>query len=399
MAIMRLRWTKEDARLFQLYALTLHDRNYPRGNSGIRACFADLDTLQLDPLPVLGRNQDLVIQARVDDTHPSQTLDLIHRERLGFEYWDKALCVLPINHFPMLRYLMETGGQSWELSREKRIQKKHPSAIEAVYKTALKHGSLSSRELEELDIAQDEYRAWKSTKVANGALEVLWNRGRLSVSHRVNYRRYFDLAERVIPAELFESKSTSGKEFWACLLKKRVRNVGLLPLRGEAEAWAFLRKARASGLPERLVKKDELALVEVEGIKTPFLAPRDAEAMLEAAKDSPLDGQARFLAPLDPLMWCRNALANLWDFEYAWEVYKPPNKRRWGYYVLPVLYGDRFVARFDGKYDKESRTLHVLAYYKEPGGLAQTHAAIEAAFERFLKYLGGERLALTADKK
>jgi uncharacterized protein YcaQ len=393
---MHLHWTKEDARIFQLYAVGLHGRKYPKGNAGIRACFEDLDTLQLDPLPVLGRSHDLVVQTRVDGTHPGQTLDLIHKERLGFEYWDKVLCVVPLRHFAMLRAFMNAGGEHWWQTREQRISKKHPGAIEDVYKAVKKHGSLSSRELEELEIAQHEHRGWKTTKVANGALEVLWNRGRLSISHRVNYRRYFDLTERVISKEFLRARTPSLEQLWVHWLKKRVRNVGLLPLNGDAEAWAFLRKARAAKLPEKLAKKDELALVHIEGIKTPFLAPAEAEEMLEIARSAQFDGRAKFISPLDPFIWCRQAVKKLWDFEYAWEVYKPASKRRWGYYVLPVLYGDKFVARFDGKYDRESKTLSVLAYYKKPGGLAHTHAKIETAFQRFLKYLGGERLSFTA---
>ncbi|OGF55766.1 MAG: hypothetical protein A2Z21_08940 [Candidatus Fraserbacteria bacterium RBG_16_55_9] len=396
---MQLRWTKEEARLYQLYAVGLHGKEYPRGKAGIRGCFRDLDTLQLDPLPVLGRNHDLVIQARVDGTHPGQALDLIHQERLGFEYWDKVLCAVPIEHFPLLRTLMQLGGNSWENRRETQLEKKHPGAIDVVYRAVEEHGPLSSRELGELDIAQDEHRAWKSTRVANGALEVLWNRGRISITHRTSYRRYFDLTERVIPKEHVEAESPSPGKLWHTWLVKRVRNVGLLPLRGDAEAWAFVRKARDKGLVEKLVECDKLALIEVKGIRQPFLAPPEAEEMLEVARDTSPDGRARFIAPLDPLLWCRRALVQLWDFEYAWEVYKPVKQRRWGYYVLPVLYGDRFVARFDGKYDREKRTLHIPAYHEEPNGLPRTHAAIEEAFKRFLNYLGGERIVFKAARK
>jgi hypothetical protein len=388
---MHLHWTKEEARFFQLYSVGLHGHSYAKGEAGIRACFADLDTLQLDPLPILGRNHDLVIQARVNGTHPGQALDLIHQERLGFEYWDKELCAIPLRHYPMLRALMSAQENRYALWREERLQKNHPRAIESVYKAVKKHGPLSSRELAELGIAQEEDRAWKSTRAANGALEVLWNRGRVSVAQRVNFRRYFDLTERVIP-QPYREGAIPIQELWPAWLRKRVRNVGLLPLRGDVEVWSGLRRARDEGLPEKLVKRDELALVAIAGVRTPFLAPADAEEMLSKAKAASFERRACFIAPLDPLIWCRKALAQLWDFEYAWEVYKPAKQRRWGYYVLPVLYGDKLVARFDGKFDRERKVLSVLAYHPEPGGLVHTHPAIQAAFERFLKYLGGDRI-------
>ena len=396
---MHLRWSKEDARLYQLYALRLHGRAYPPRDEGIRECFFELGALQLDPLPVLGRNHDLVVQARVDDTYPGDALDLIHRERLGFEYWDKALCAVPVPHFPMFRAFMDAGGEAWERRREEALHRDFPGAIEAVYEAVKEHGPLSSRELKDVEIAQDERRGWKATRVANVALEALWNRGRISVSHRVHFRKYYDLTERVIPKEHWESEPPSWDELSGQWLRKRVRDVGLLSLRGDAEAWALLREVRANELAEELVERGELALVSVEGVRGTFLALPDAQELLEAARSAPFDGRVRFLAPLDPLLWGRKALAQIWDFEYAWEVYKPEHKRRWGYYVLPVLYGDRFVARFDGKYDLKSGTLTVSAYYEEPGGLPPTHTAVEAAFQRFLEYLGGERIVFKPSKR
>lgn len=389
---MEFHLSKEEARLFHLYAVGLHGHRYPDGEEGLRACFADLDVLQLDPLPLLGRSHNLVIQARVAGTHPGEVLELVHRERLGFEYWDKVLSLIPIDHYPAFRPWMATGGEEWERKREERLRREHPGALEAVYTAVEEHGPLSSKELERLEVAQASQRGWKATRVANVALVALWNRGKISVSQRKSFRRYFDLVERVIPASVQEKRSPSLERFWPYLLEKRVRNAGLLPLRGDMEGWAFLRVVRTSGLPEKLIAADRLGSVKVEGLKTPFLAPADAAEQLERARSAPFDGQARFLSPLDPLVWSRNVLKGLWDFEYAWEVYKPAPQRRWGYYVLPVIYGDRFVARFDGKYDPGSGTLQVLSYHEEPGGLMWSAPPLLAAFERFLAYLGGERV-------
>ena len=126
---MELHWAKEEARWYHLYSLGLHGRSYPPGEEGIRRCFADLDVLQLDPLPILGRSHDLVIQARVDGTHPGQVLELVHRERLGFEYWDKMLSLIPIHHFPWFRPRMEAGGNRWEREREERLRRELPKRL------------------------------------------------------------------------------------------------------------------------------------------------------------------------------------------------------------------------------------------------------------------------------
>ncbi len=389
-----LEWSLEEARRYQLAGVGLVGKEYPPGAEGVRRAFADLGSLQLDPLPLLGRNHDLVIQARVDGTHPGEALDLIHRERLGFEYWNKAMCVVALEHYPLLRRLMERGGDAYTLRRAAQLERDDPSAVDEVLEAVRRHGPLSSQELQTLDVAQGERRGWKSTKAANVALEILWNDGRVAVSHRVGYRRYFDLAERVIPATI-RRRSVRAEAFWAELLKERVRMVGLLPAAGDAEAWMFLQQTRKDGTLSALLRREDLVEVRVAGVKTSFLALGDAADRLAAAeKSEPRRDVARFLAPLDPFLWARAGLERLWAFRYVWEVYKPKEKREYGYYVLPVLVGDRFVGRFDGAFDRVERTLRVNAYFPEEGAQGLDDPAVHRGFVRFLAYLGGESVAL-----
>jgi hypothetical protein len=385
-----LEWSPEQARRYHLFAVGLTGRLYPAGAAGIRRAFADLGSLQLDPLPVLGRNHDLVIQARVDGAHPDEALDLIHRERLGFEYWNKALCIVSLEHYPLLRCLMERGGDAYTSRRAAPLERDEPGTVDDVYAAVRRHGPLSSRELRTLDIAQGECRGWKSTRAANLALELLWNDGRLAVSHRVNYRRYFDLAERVIPAAVRRRNVRPG-DFWPGLLKERIRMVGLLPASGDAEAWMFLQQARKDGTLAELLRRGDVVEVRVAGIKTPFLALGDApDRLAEAERAEPDSRVARFLAPLDPFLWARTAVERLWSFRYTWEVYKPKEKREFGYYVLPVLVGDRLVGRFDGAVDRANGLLRVHAYHTELGARGLDDPAVYAGFQRFLRYLSAD---------
>jgi hypothetical protein len=389
-----LEWSPEQARRYQLFAVGLAGKSYPSGAEGIRRAFADLGSLQLDPLPILGRNHDLVIQARVDGTHPDEALDLIHRERLGFEYWNKAMCVIALDHYPLLRRLMERGGDEYTLKRAAQLDRADPRAVGDVVSAVRRHGPLSSRELRTLGVAQSEHRGWKSTRVANLALDALWNDGRLAVSHRVQYRRYFDLSERVIPATA-RRRRVRPEGLWPGLLKERIRMVGLLPASGDAEAWMFLRQARTDGTLAELLRRGDVADVRVKGIKTPFLALGDADARLAAVENvEPRRDVARFLAPLDPLLWARTGLERLWSFRYVWEVYKPREKRAYGYYVLPVLVGDRLVGRFDGAFDRAAGVLRVHAYFAEQGARGLDDPAVHEGFLRFLAYLGAESVAL-----
>jgi uncharacterized protein len=389
-----LEWSREEARRYQLHAVGLLGKSYPAGDDGIRHAFSDLGSIQLDPLPVLGRNHDLVIQARVDGTHPDQVLDLIHRERLGFEYWNKAMCIITLEHYPLLRRLMEHGGDVYTSRRADKLAREYPTAVDDVLEAVRAHGPLSSRELGTQDIAQGEHRGWKSTKAANAALEVLWNDGRITVSHRDRYRRYFDLSERIIPAAV-RRRRVPAEELWAGLLRERIRTVGLLPAAGDAEAWMFVRCARTNGALAALLAREDIVEVRVAGIKTPFLALGDAgERLTEAERAEPDAGVARFLGPLDPFLWARTGLERLWAFRYTWEVYKPQDKREFGYYVLPVLVGDRLVGRFDGALDRAAGALRVHAYYPERDEEGLNDPAVHAGFQRFLAYLDAESVTL-----
>ena len=389
---MELHWSKEEARLFHLYALGLHGKKYSKGPKGIRECFADLDVLQIDPLPTMGRNHDLVIQSRVDGTSPDQALDLIHKERLGFEYWDKVYCVLPIEHFPTQRAYMNAGKSEYWEERRRELKKKEPKVFELVMNEVQDRGPVSNLELKDLDLGHTGKTGWSSSSVATSALDILWHIGELSISHRVSNRKYFDLTERVVPGEILSQKAATWKEYEKLAFLRRVHNVGLLPRVGDSLIWQLANYAKKSGLAEKLVKRDEVALVHIEGVRTPCYAPPNADELLEEAKSLPVGRRAVFIAPLDPLIWAREFVEALWDFNYRWEVYVPPKKRQWGYYVLPVLYRNRFVGRFDGKFDKKSNILYVPNYYKEPGGLDQDQTAIQKAFERFQNYLGAEEI-------
>jgi len=392
--VARLDWSVDQARLYQLWAVGLEGTSYAAGGEGAARCFRDLGSVQLDPLPVLGRNHDLVLQARVPGTHPGDLLDLVHGKRLGFEYWDKMLCAIAIEAYPLSRGLMARAGDSWIERRGAQLETQSPGTLASVETAIREHGPLSSRELHTLDVAQAEHRGWKSTRAANVALETLWNRGLLAVSHRRNFRRYFDLAERVIPATVRAIPTPSPKEFERRALLRRVRSVGLLPSRGSADAWGMLPGVRRHKIPAQLVEEGALCELHVDGVRQPYYAAADAAERLATAERSEVPGRVRFLAPLDPLLWARESLRALWDFDYVWEVYKPAEQRRYGYYVLPVLAGTRFVARFDGRFDRRAGTLHVLSYHEEAQGMPLSHPAMHAAFQRFLVYLGGELIAL-----
>ena len=238
---------------------------------------------------------------------------------------------------------------------------------------------------------------WGPMRVVKAVLEMLADSGDLMVSHRQRSRRYYDLAQRVLPEHvLAEPLSQDGDEYLRWRLLRRCQGIGLVGPALGGEAWAGVGKApeRARAINE-LVDAGEMAAVNIDGDhRTYFALTRDLP-FVELARTSVPAPHAAFIAPLDNLLWSRNLIERLFGFRYVWEVYKPASQRVYGYYVLPVLFGDRFVARFDAKYDRNTGELHLLSWHWEPGEIL-TDALAEAlrdAMNCFLGYLGAQRVA------
>jgi hypothetical protein len=242
----------------------------------------------------------------------------------------------------------------------------------------------------------------REIRIGNAALEMLYAAGELVVHSRSGTRRYFDLAERALPADVLAApdphETDEDYQNWHVL--RRVGGLGLANP-GAAEYWLGIfglnGDARRAALA-RLAERGDLLSVAVEGANSRPLFMRAADlATLEAVQNDPLpEPRAAIIGALDNLMWDRNLLRWVFDFDYVWEVYKPLAQRTYGYYVLPVLYGDRFVARFQPEFDRKTRTMTIANWWWEEG--VQPDGAMESAlaacFREFARYLPAASVAL-----
>jgi uncharacterized protein YcaQ len=215
-------------------------------------------------------------------------------------------------------------------------------------------------------------------------LEALAEAGVLGLARRVGNRRYYDLVERLFPAGLLEHEVDERAQRRHKLLS-RYRAHGLLGASGQAEIFLGTGRARrrAGDPPEALIREElrddlvsdgELWPVRVEGVRgIRFILGEELDLLddVEAAGELPDDPRVTFLAPLDPLVWDRELLRSLFGFDYVWEVYVPEPKRRWGYYVLPILFRDRLVGRIEPRIDRETGTVRVLGVWWEHGFSAE----------------------------
>ncbi|HYF65399.1 MAG TPA: crosslink repair DNA glycosylase YcaQ family protein, partial [Herpetosiphonaceae bacterium] len=282
----------------------------------------------------------------------------------------------------------------------------HADAVEEMRAILRERGTVANRDFKMASRTRTEhYRGRKDSALA---LYYLWRVGEVMTHHRERFERVYALTETVAPARLI--RESSDDEADRFLIKKDVSFSGLSRLSRSADA--FFR-----GVPfgddnrvlAGLLADGELVEVRVEGWKaTHYALGGDADLLRELGEGlvpaawAPLGAttadEAVFLAPLDQVS-ARGRAKAIFGFDYVWEVYKPEDKRKFGYYTLPVLWGDRLVARFDSKLDRASNTFVVLGFWLEDPALAGDGAFAEAlarGFASFVRFLGADALDAAA---
>lgn len=350
-----------------------------------------LGTIQFDPLAPVGTNPDLVLQARVPGYRRGDWLQAAYGRRLLVDGWDKQASLIQPGEWWAQAPFHRWFARRW---RQRGVDVDAPEARALVEQVA-RHGPATSLELGDQRADPALRGSWYGPKRSRHLLKALWDAGHLMTHHRVGGRHAYDLPERVLPQGASGADATPDDALQR-LVVRRVQAAGLLRPTADAAVWLLpCPRAERDRIAARALARGELIDLDVEG--TRYWTTPAALAGLDEAPDPAGAGGMRFLAPLDPLIWDRGGVARLFGFDYVWEVYKPQAQRRWGYYVLPVLWGERFVARFDARC--QQGTLSLLAWHWEadihparlPEGLAE---ALQRAAREFLDYLGAARVVL-----
>lgn len=357
-----------------------------RGIEGVKAVMSRLGTIQFDPLNVAGRNADLVLQSRVRGYRPDMLQNLLYGERFLVDGYDKEMCVYTAKDFPSFapQRAMRAGDvRNW---LERRGQGEGFDMLEDVLAIIRKKGPCR---LTDIPIGESKDFGWGPRRPSGAAIEYLFAAGQLCVADKNGTQRYFDLTERVLPPEYLTPPSMDAETFADWYVKRRVGCVGLLwPRRGGAwQGYVVGDDRTRKAALARLAARGALIPCRIEGRDEIFYAMPEAADMLEKAGHRPT---ARFIAPLDNLLWDRDMIEALFGFKYRWEVYTPVEKRQYGYYVLPVLYGSRFVARFEPEPVAKAGQFRVKGWWWEDDARVSRAMleAIEAAMARFARFLG-----------
>jgi len=330
--------------------------SYPgiNGSSQLMSQIENLGYVQIDTLSVIARAHHHTLWSRQEDYEESHLSKLL-KEKKVFEYWSHAASFLPISEyrFTLFRKKMYASGKIHWFREDNPKMKKH------VLDRIRSEGPLQSKDFEHVQRGSGSWYEWKPAK---RALEQLFMEGKLMVSERKGFQKVYDLAERVYP-EGKHIKPPTEKEFCEHLVLRAVRANGLTT----PSEISYLRGHAKDGILKsikKLVAMGQLAELNLAGHGNYYAAPN---IVIEHLSDKFTKPKIHILSPFDNAVIQRKRLATLFGFDYIMECYVPEPRRRYGYFCLPVLHGDRFIARFDPKADRQSGIFYIKSWFSEKG--------------------------------
>ena len=383
-----LRLTVTAARRLAIRAQRL-DGPAPRGRPDREAILdvcRSLRCLQLDPTNVVARNHLLVVFSRLGPFDPALLAQLAYEERVLFEYWAHEASLVLSEDLPLHRYLMRTWTKQgnrrwWDLNGDFRAH---------ILDRLRADGPLPLREIEDRSVAPSLSIGWTGSSQVSRMLDLMWVRGHVGIRGRNGGQRLWDLMERCLPADAPEADTGDAEVTRTATLLA----LGSLGVARQPHIRAHFTRGRYPGLPDilkALQRDGEIVPVEVEGLGGGWWMRAD-----DAEPDGDWRGRTALLSPFDNLLCDRARTEQLFGFSHRLEIYTPKAKRRWGYFVLPILHHDRLIGRADLAIDRKASRLVAHAIHREPDaprGKAVAKA-IRRELERLAKWQGADELEL-----
>ena len=384
--------TKPQARRFILAKQGLLGGYRFSGREGAYEYIRQAGCIQYDPVDVCGKNAELTLQSRVKGFRKTMLEDLLYRDRLLVDYVDKELSIWPAEDWPYFSFYRE---------RSRMHAANFPGLAELEQEAVAYIRTNGPVSADTLPISGEIF--WHSSmhwsgnwdrksKAARSVLEQLYTDGTLVIHHKNGSRKFYDLAERHLDAALLTAPLPCDGESLLCWrVLRRIGAAGLLWNRNSPALLGIILTAdQRRQVFSALEASGAAKPVRVEGIRSPFYYRAEDDPLMQDVIAGRSDRKPRmeFLAPLDPLLWDKSMIAALWDFSYSWEIYTPADRRKYGYYVLPILRGEQFIGRIEAAADHKSRTLRVKNIWFEPGVslTRKTRDALDRALRRFAKF-------------
>lgn len=363
----------------------------------VERLIAKLGFVQVDSISRVERAHHLTLGARLDGYRPALLDRLAFEKRALFEHWTHDAALIPTALYPYWRsrfasFAERAPRKGWFQAR---LGADPERTIARVHRRITREGPLRARDFERgADRPATGWWDWTPEKMA---LEYLWRTGRVAIAGRDGFHKVYDLIERVLPhAHAAPEPSPEAHVEWACL--SALERLGTATSTELAAFWAAVPVARAAAWCREAVSAGRLVPVSLasrngERPRAGFALP-DWER--RASRAPPVPDRTRLLSPFDPVMRDRKRVERLFGFDYRFEAYVPAAKRRYGYYVLPILERDRFVGRLDPRHDRERGALVVEKLFWEPG-VRPTRArrrALELGLEGLARRIGAREVEL-----
>jgi len=363
-------FTKEQAKRFILIKQGLIGRHRFTGKPGALDYVRQAGCIQFDPVDVCGKNSELVLQSRVKGFTKAMLYSLLYEDRALVDCFDKQLAIIPTEDWPYFERYRQIARDNAE---------KYPEmhGFMARAKAYInENGACNSSELPpELEGEFQWHSAvhWSSGKnKARAVLEQMYSEGELIVHHKKGTRKYYDIARKHIPAHIINTADPlpGDLEHFKWRIERRIGAIGLLWNR-PSDAWLGiwgLETAMRVECFRSLLEEGRIFEIKVEGLNSNLYGRIEdkplAESILTGLTPPP---RCEFIAALDCFIWDRKLIRALFNFDYAWEIYYPPEKRKYGYYVLPMLYGEGFAGRIETAVDRKAKILTVKNIWYEEG--------------------------------
>jgi len=351
--------------------------------------------VQIDSINIVERAHHLTLAARLQGYRPAMLTRLLERERQLFEHWTHDACAIPILWYPhwkprFERYRRKVLEHPWWLSR---VGPEPQRVFDHVLDRIMREGPLMAKDFEDERPAGTD-KTWWGWKPHKAALEYLWRTGELAVARRVNFHKVYELAARTYPAAHDAPRPSKEEHLeWAC--RSALERLGTATASEIAAFWRALPLEKVRAWCERAAAGGEIAAVRIEPAdgSPPWnaYAVPDWEARAAALPAAP--PRIRLLSPFDPILRDRRRTLRLFGYDYRFEAFVPQEKRQHGYYILPILEGERLVGRLDPKLHRERGLLEVRGLWWEPGVRESKgrRAALEGALERLGRLVGAEQ--------
>ncbi len=368
--------------------------------AGIMAVFRELGCVQIDPLRAVERTQLLVLWSRLGKFDPADLEKLLYQDRRLFEYWAHAASIVLTDDYPIYQLHMRdwlVGEEGWKI-RFREWLDENDDLRQYVLNELIKNGPLSSRHFKDQSQKSWESSGWTSGQNVSQILSGLWRLGQIMVHSRMGLTKYYELTVRCLP----DWTPREEIEWPEAVYNSTQHSLRALGLAKAAHINDYFTRGRYPGLPETLAKleaEEQVIQVQIkeEGDTWPgiWYVHADKLPLLEQIENGEWEPRTTLLSPFDNFICDRNRIEELFNFHYRIEIYVPKAKREYGYYVLPILHGDRLIGRLDPKMDRKNKRLNVFAVYAEPEAPMdpETGRSVLGSIEELADFLGAHDIS------